>query len=1127
VAAAAPLVASPRPSAAESETPREERRLVTALFCDLVGYTTLTERLDAEEMRTLQGSYFDRMSAQIVRFGGQVEKFAGDAVLALFGVPVARGDDAQRAILCAMAMQDAMVALGADARRRWKADLALRIGVNTGEAVTGLRDTAGRKDYSVTGDMLNTAARLQAAAEPGTIVAGEETMRLTRKTIRFGERLELTLKGKTRPVAAYQVLGQRARTPAREDDGQASPLLGRDHELAVLLDSMAFDRGQMGRLVTIAGEPGLGKSRLIAEAIRLAGATHDVYRARAVSYGQDISLYLIGDLVRAIAGLPEVEDPEAARRQLDETIRGFLGDETAETQTAGVDILAELVGLRDSTAESGIEAQTWRRALVKTLRLVLLALSRVRPAVLVLDDLQWIDAASAEVLGAVLADVPTARICVLTAHRSGWIPPWAAWSWTERLHLQPLYAADADRLAQHILGHSTIAPGLHDWIAERAAGNPFFIEELLHVLRETGGVAEIDGQLDLVPSAAARIPSTLTETLLARLDALDDEARALLQTASVIGSDFDVEILSRIAGQSVTAVETVLERLQHAEIVVRRAGNHAERSFKHVPMRDVTYHTLLTPRRHELHHAVADAILSLRPADESVDLVSFHLSQTDDHALAAVWLELAGNRAVAVYDNQTAIGRYEEARRRLDLAGGDVVARARVTEKLGGIFRVVGWFDEALEELEAAADMYKQLADQGAESRTVAQIGEVHFLRGATDEAIERIREVLWRLDQDEDAATEGTIALYAALVDPLQTAGRYEDAVTALWRALELAQSIGDSAVVTDATVRYAQALTGMGLLDQAREILDGCMTSIDDLALTGVRVRALTLSGTIDLEQGRPVRAAEAFEQALEIARERGDPGAEAMLLGRCGDAAFVLGDWADGRARYEAAVDLVRSMSFAHFSAVTMMALGEQYLREGDRERATRHLEEPLTIVGQHGGTAQALRLQIPLAVRDVLDGRPEVALQKLSPLLSRPDFETAPDHRPMQIAAEAYLLEGDVTRAMTIIDVGLHFAEEQSARLQVAHWIELNGMVAERRGDVEQAGSLFEAGLALTREMPYPYMEARILSRLGHLHGDRDMIADARHIFERLGAQPDVARLDAMGAVAGVPTAVPRG
>ncbi|GAC1512214.1 MAG: hypothetical protein NVS2B16_14790 [Chloroflexota bacterium] len=266
--------------------PPEERRLVTALFCDLVGFTPLAEQLDPEEVRDIQVAYFSAMSQQIERYGGEVEKYAGDAVLAVFGVPIAHEDDPERAVLCALEMQGAIEPIAVAARARWQIEPRIRVGVNTGEVVSGTWDASGRQDVAVTGDAVNTAARLQATAEPGEILVGADTMRLTRHRIEYGERRTVIVKGKSETIPIWLALGIREEYGQRWE-GYETPLIGRDREMRLLLDAWARVQNGDGQLIALTGDAGVGKSRLIAEFLALitTSSTVRVLRGRSLSYG--------------------------------------------------------------------------------------------------------------------------------------------------------------------------------------------------------------------------------------------------------------------------------------------------------------------------------------------------------------------------------------------------------------------------------------------------------------------------------------------------------------------------------------------------------------------------------------------------------------------------------------------------------------------------------------------------------------------------------------------------------------------------------------------------------------------------------------------------------------------------
>jgi class 3 adenylate cyclase len=489
----------------------EERRLVTALFCDLVGFTPLSERLDPEEVRDIQADYFGRMSEQIERYGGVVEKYAGDAVLALFGAPIAHEDDAERAVLCALGMQAAIEPVAATARSRWSVGPSIRVGVNTGEVVSGIWHAGGRQDVAVTGDAVNTAARIQAAADPGEVLAGTETMRLTRRRIRYGEKRDGVLKGKLGSVPVYPALGLRERFGERWETSEgATPLIGRDREMVLLLDGWVRAQGGEGQLVTVIGDAGVGKSRLIAEVIdKVApGAAVRIVRARCLSYGQEIALWLIADLLRSLFGITEQERLEEVRSTISVAISSLLARADTESQAEALDVLGEVLGLPPGNSlVAQADAQIRRRALIRSLKLLLGALSDRAATVLVLEDMHWVDMASQDVLKEMLSDVPGLRLLALVAQRPGWTAPWSEWGWTERITLRPLPAADAALLAGAVLGGIPLAPQLIAYVAERAGGNPFFVEELLRALEETGGLIQQDGSMSLTPGAAERLPS--------------------------------------------------------------------------------------------------------------------------------------------------------------------------------------------------------------------------------------------------------------------------------------------------------------------------------------------------------------------------------------------------------------------------------------------------------------------------------------------------------------------------------------------------------------------------------------------------------------------------------------------
>jgi adenylate cyclase len=340
------------PTASPTDAPlEEERRLITAIFCDMVGFTPLNERLDPEEVREIQTMYFAQMNRELHRFGGSVEKYAGDAVLALFGAPIAHEDDAERAVRCALAMQQAFQPVAEMAKREWGVDLAVRIGINTGEAISGAWDIEGKRDYSATGDVVNTAARLQSSADPGGVIVGPETMHLGRRAILFGPRKDLTLKGKATTFPAYPVLGLRDQMAERwETREQPVVLVGREHEVSHLMDVWERVQAGEGRIVNLVAEAGVGKSRLVAEVVdkmsSVAGTV--VLRGRCLSFGEGMSLHLVAGVLRNLCQVHEGDEPEQVRTQVRITVDSLLAPWDPDTRDAAADVLGSALGLSPS-----------------------------------------------------------------------------------------------------------------------------------------------------------------------------------------------------------------------------------------------------------------------------------------------------------------------------------------------------------------------------------------------------------------------------------------------------------------------------------------------------------------------------------------------------------------------------------------------------------------------------------------------------------------------------------------------------------------------------------------------------------------------------------------------------------
>jgi class 3 adenylate cyclase len=577
-----------QPLVGEDEAPNEERRLVSVIFVDLVGFTSRSERLDPEDVQALLRPYHDAVRGEIESFGGVVEKFIGDAIMGLFGAPTAFGDDAERAVRAALAVRDRVRAIDeADPQL----DLKIRVAVNTGEALVVMNARAALGEAMVTGDVVNTAARLQTAAPIGGILVGEATYRATREAIVYAPAPAVHAKGKELPVAAWIAVSE-AHVPG--DRALAGALVGRARELELL--SGTWDRVASERtpqLVTVIGPAGVGKTRLGVEFGALVESRGGrIVRGRSLPYRESTAYAALGFQLKQLCGIFETDSVESALQKLEGAVSTLLPPAESRSVT---EHLAVLLGLNPS----GNVAD--RESLFFSIRTFIEAVATDRPTMLVFEDLHWGDESLldlVELLAARLRDLPILVVVLARPELLDARPTWGGGLLAHSaLQLRPLDARDASALAAHRLTELGFAEraGEATEVAQLADGNPLFIEQLVAALAETG-------------ETEAALPTTIRELIAARLDALPPSERSVLLDAAVAGKVFWRGALERMTTDT-TALGTALAELERRDLVGRDTVSAFEGdqqySFNHVLVRDVAYELLPRARRQERHREVA------------------------------------------------------------------------------------------------------------------------------------------------------------------------------------------------------------------------------------------------------------------------------------------------------------------------------------------------------------------------------------------------------------------------------------------------------------------------------------------------------------------------------------------
>ncbi len=626
----------------------EERKVVTVLFADLVGFTARAERLDPEDVRAILTPYFARVRSEIETCGGVVEKFIGDAVMAVFGAPVAHGDDPERAVRAALAMCAAVDELN---RNDPELELKIRIAVNTGEALVSLAASAAHGEGAVAGDVVNTASRLQEAAPVNGILVGEETYRATRSVIRYEVAEPVVAKGKQEPVRVWRALAASA-GPGERAAGRV-PMLGRGSELAVLerIWERVVDEQRL-QLVTLFGPAGIGKTRLTSEFAELARAGDArVITGRSLPYGEVLPYGAFATQVKQVAKIFDTDEAGAACEKLDRAVAGLLGGDAHDVSSH----IAMLIGLG---SEGGVGE---RQTLFFSARRLVEALAKERPTVLVFEDIHWADAGMLdllEVLASRVRDVPLLLVALarpdLLERRPSWgggLPGYTA------LPVEPLSEEHARELAAQVLRHMQKRGDESAEIGLVGEGNPLFIEELAASVAEEAA------------ATAGELPTTIRGIVSARLDALPPGERAVLLDAAVVGKVFWTGALERMSSGEL-ALSELLDSLEGRDLIrrepVSRLRGDQQFSFKHDLIRDNAYATLPRPQRRKRHAQVAAFLEETTPEIRAAaSALAHHWSESGETARAADYFVIAGDQAGRGWARAEAAAFYQEALARL------------------------------------------------------------------------------------------------------------------------------------------------------------------------------------------------------------------------------------------------------------------------------------------------------------------------------------------------------------------------------------------------------------------------------------------------------------------------------
>ena len=666
--------AAPRFTSPDSYTPRHladkiltsrsalegERKQVTVLFADVSGFTSLSERLDPEDVHALMNRAFELMLGEVHRYEGTVNQFLGDGIMALFGAPIAHEDHAQRAVHAALGIQRTLAGYEEDLQRRRGITFQVRQGLNTGLVVVGSIGTDLRMDYTAVGDTTNVAARLEQGADPGRIVISAATHRLVAGYFYTRPLGELALKGKAEPVPAWEVIGSRVLRTRLEVESERglTPYVGRDRELTLFMDAFTRARAGHGQIVFILGEPGLGKSRLLLEFRRRLGDEAAWVEGHCMSFGRSIAFYPLIDLLRRNFRIEEGDSEEAIIRKVERAVLR-LGEDLRSTLPYVRYLLSVDPG--DPTLLR-MDAQQRRGEIFEAVRRLTMRAAEVHPQVCVFEDLHWMDRGTEDYLLSVADSVATSRILLVLTYRPGYAHPFGERSYHSRIALTALSSEDSTAMARAVLGAATLPDDLSRLIVGKAEGNPFFVEEVTKSLLEGGAIRrQGEGYIPARPLDEIVVPDTIQDVIMARIDRLEEASKKTLQLASVIGREFTRRLLERIADIR-GGTDEFLRELKAIELIYEKSAfPELAYMFKHALTHDVAYHSLLVQRRKELHRLIGLAIeeLYVDRLAEHYEVLAYHFARGEEWTKALHYLREAGTKAAARSAFPEAVSHFE------------------------------------------------------------------------------------------------------------------------------------------------------------------------------------------------------------------------------------------------------------------------------------------------------------------------------------------------------------------------------------------------------------------------------------------------------------------------------------
>jgi len=1114
----------------ESSTSRRtlagERRVVSILFSDVKGSTAMAEHLDPEDWAEIMNEAFDYLTKPIIRYGGTVARLMGDAVLAFFGAPTAHEDDPLRAVLAGLDIVNGIQSFRQQISSEFDLDFNVRVGINTGVVVVGEMGSALAGEYTAMGDAVNLAARMEQTARPGTVQITNETYRLVAPWVEVESLGGVEAKGKSDLVSAYCVLGRKMQpTRARGIAGLGSPLVGRDQEYARLGTVVRDLLEGQGRIITLIGEAGLGKSRLIEELQtdleQQTSATFQWIETRGISYEGSRPYGLFVQALRQLCRVNDEDPPEIIRQKVSESFNSLsLDQQSGITNT--VELLLTVHNVSDGV-DQPLKGETVKREIFDSVLNIWSAKANENPLIMVLDDLHWADSASIELLNYLfqLADrIPILFLCAFRPHRdsSAWqLKNAAAKNFPHQyleINLVPLEDNDSSQLVKNLLSISDLPADLRKTILRKSEGNPLYLEEVVRTLIDKGLMQRDEDENHWQISDSYEeidIPDNLQALLLARIDRLEKKSRSTLQLASVVGRIFSFRVLHSIA-DTIENLDEQLEILQRMDLIQETTRlPELEYIFRHELIRDAAYQSILRRQRREYHRKVGAAIETIYPDKlaEEAHLLAYHFNAARDYPQALRYYQIAGDQSFKLFANQEASEYFRQAIEIALKLNVPSVQLAGLYSLNGRALELQNQFDQALDNYEELEELGRTRNDRSLElaalvpQTTIYSTPNVKFDPKIGKELSRRALTLAIDL-RDYEAEAK---ALWSLMLIQTFSDGDLEQGLAYGEQGLHIAREHDLRDVMAYIQHDLARPYMRVGRLNDAWEAYQSSQSywrEVDNLPMLADNLASLSESY---YTAGEFDRSMDYANEGLRISQEIGNVWGQAYNYFVRGPILLERGEIDDSLDALETTLKLSREANFAAGVVATQMIKSWIYTMFGDLENAEQIQNEILSFVEQYE-SFRPLYL-VNLAQNKLFAGAQEEALQIFEEigLAYRTDSELIFHPYIYTLHVEIYLANKTFDLALQTADRYLHSLIQSQIKILVPDLLNQKARALIGLNQIEQAYQELQAARALAMEQNSRRILWAILLDLADIEKDEvaanDMREEARQIIEYIG------------------------